>query len=124
MAKGDLSKQREVLIQQRHDARRLELFGNAGEAAQVREQHHHVGARIGRRQQCVAQLRVLEDLVSDPRGDVSTEGLPQELLAATDFRLELSRCCLSANRSRAYQGLYMGPQGLVPRHGSPRELFC
>jgi len=101
--------QREVLIQQRYDARWLELFGNAGEAAQIGKQHHRVGTGVCRRQQRIAQLSVFEDLVGDLRGDVAAERLPQHLFAPPDFCLELSRCRSSANRSRTHQGLYVGP---------------
>ena len=102
---------------------RLELLGDAGEAAQVGEQHHRVGARVGGGQQRVAQLRVLEDLVGDPRRDVAAEGLPQDLFAPPDFSLELSRGRLPAHRSRSHEGLDMGPQRLVSRHWIPNEII-
>ena len=91
VAEGDLGEEREVLVEQRHHLLRLELLGDAGEAAQVGEQHHRVGAHVGGGEQRVAQLRVLEDLVGDPRRHVTAEGLPQDLLATSDFRLELYR---------------------------------
>jgi hypothetical protein len=123
VAEGDLGEEREVLIEQRHYKMRLELLGDAGEAAQVREQHDRVCARIRGGEQRVAQLRIFEDLVRNPRGDIAAEGLPQHFLAAPDFRLKLYRSCLPAHGSRAHQRLNVAPQSLVCRHMIPNEII-
>ena len=74
-------------------------------------------------EQAVAQLRVLEDLVREPRRDVAAEGLPQHLFAAFDFSLELSRGDLSPHRSRSHEASICDSQRLISRHSVPKEII-
>ncbi len=85
--------------------------------------HHRVGAHVGRGEQRVAQLRVLEDLVGDPRRDVPAECLPQHFLATPDFSFQLNRRRFPAHRSGAHEGLELGPERLVRRHRLPKEII-
>ena len=67
VAEGDFGEQREVFVQQGHDLVGSEPLRHAGEAAQVGEEDDGVSAHLGSREQGVAQLRVLQDLVREAR---------------------------------------------------------
>jgi hypothetical protein len=102
---------------------RLELLGNAGEATQVGEQHHRVGAHVGRGQHRVEQLRVLEDLVGDPGRHVAAERLAQHFLASPEFSFQLNRRRFPAHHPGAHEGLAMGPERLIRQHTLPKEII-
>src|SRR6185312_9348816 len=113
VAEGDLGEQGEVLVEQRHHLARCEPLRDGRESAQVREQDHCVGAQILGGEQRVAQLRVFEDLVGEPRREVAAEGAAQHLLPAPYLRLELRGRELAAHRSRTHQLLDAGLQRLI-----------
>ncbi len=93
-----------------------EPFGHAGEAAQVGEHHHCVGAHLGRGKKALAELGIFEDLIREPGRDVAPESPPQHLLAPLDFRLELGAGHLAPQGARTHQGLDSRFERLVRRH--------
>jgi hypothetical protein len=75
-----------------------------------------VGTRVGGRQQRIAQLCILEDLVGHFRRDVAAKGLPEDLFPPANLRFELCSGGLSAHGSGTHQGFDVRPQGFIQRH--------
>ena len=82
-----------------------------------------VCAHIGGREQGIAQLRVLEDLVGEPWRDIAAEGLPQYFLAAPDLRLELRRSDLAAHGPARTSASIRVPESFVSRHCYPQGNY-
>ena len=123
VAERDLREEREELVEERHHLAGREPLRDGREPAQIREQHDRVRAQVLGREQGIAQLRVLEDLVGEPRGEIAAKGAAQYLLAPPDLRFELRGCELAAHRTRTHQLLDAGLQRLIDGQGLIPDIF-
>src|SRR6185437_3853235 len=111
MAKSDLGEQREVLVEKRHDLVGAQPLGDAGESAQIGEQHDRASANVGGGEEAVPQLRVAEDAIGELGRDVAPESAA-DLLVPHDLCLERCIGHLAARGGEARERLETREQEL------------